>query len=491
MVQQDKDVLKLQGILRVPLTLIFFIACLLLLVLLSISGGLIGNYAIPLAFVALLFTGLAISSINGWPGGLGFVMPRTKKGLKMLDRLSKNNTRLWRAIPEFGLAMGFGILSYFLFKGYVSKKAVFAGVAAILFMQLIALQYQYAVMGLFNQQIIAKTEASGAAVAGSNYYYYLAIALLAVSVIGGFSVFLIGTLLVSALGTMYGIIAFLLLPHGAAGASLPPPGAVPLIFGFIGIPWYLALAFLAAISVAVVVHEFLHGIVARTNRIKNNYIGALLFGIIPFGAFVDIDEKRIRKTGKEVQDRVSVAGVASNFILAIISFALMIPVMYYLLPVLFASHVVIAATVPGSPAYNAIAPGSVLVSWNGHPISNISSLESVASADKPGSIVNVVTSNGSYSLTANGTGKIGVFLSEKSLPKVPGPLPDLASFLYALFAFSFLINFYLAIFNLLPLPMLDGWRIYKNMMGKKKLNALAILSVVLFLLLLLPWAWNL
>ena len=54
-----------------------------------------------------------------------------------------------------------------------------------------------------------------------------------------------------------------------------------------------------------------------------------------------------------------------------------------------------------------------------------------------------------------------------------------------------MLSFFIAVINLLPIPMFDGWRIYKTSMSRRKAKAIAIFTVILFLTLFIPWAWNL
>lgn len=72
------------------------------------------------------------------------------------------------------------------------------------------------------------------------------------------------------------------------------------------------------------------------------------------------------------------------------------------------------------------------------------------------------------------------------------PVPyQVANFFYELAALSFGLNFFVAIFNLLPIPGFDGWRIYASKIKSKKvLNALTIIIVIGLLANVLPWFWT-
>ena len=90
--------------------------------------------------------------------------------------------------------------------------------------------------------------------------------------------------------------------------ALGLPGINPLI------PiWYGILG----LAVAIIVHEFSHGILARVADIKVKSLG-LLFFILPIGAFVEPDEEELAKLSKPKRARMFAVGPASNIFLAII-----------------------------------------------------------------------------------------------------------------------------------------------------------------------------
>lgn len=112
--------------------------------------------------------------------------------------------------------------------------------------------------------------------------------------------------------------AFLFLGALAATQStadpLPPenvlvlPGLNPII------PlWYG----LISLIIAVVIHEFAHGILARVADIKIKSLGVIFF-VVPVGAFVEPDEEKLRNTTKLKRDRVFAAGPTANILLGLI-----------------------------------------------------------------------------------------------------------------------------------------------------------------------------
>jgi membrane-associated protease RseP (regulator of RpoE activity) len=80
---------------------------------------------------------------------------------------------------------------------------------------------------------------------------------------------------------------------------------IPLWFGLI------------ALIIAVVIHEFAHGILARVADIKIKSLGVVMF-VIPVGAFVEPDEEKLRSTTKLQRNRVFAAGPATNIFVGIL-----------------------------------------------------------------------------------------------------------------------------------------------------------------------------
>lgn len=91
-------------------------------------------------------------------------------------------------------------------------------------------------------------------------------------------------------------------PHMLLGLPGLNP-LIPLWYGIIGL------------VVAMVVHEFSHGILSALAKVKILSLGILLF-IIPMGAFVEPDEEAIKKVEKKKRVRMYSAGPASNIIVA-------------------------------------------------------------------------------------------------------------------------------------------------------------------------------
>jgi membrane-associated protease RseP (regulator of RpoE activity) len=124
---------------------------------------------------------------------------------------------------------------------------------------------------------------------------------------------------VIVLGAMAFITA--LLVWEATIVSRIPAESAPTPELLIGIPginplipvWYGILG----LVVAIVLHEFAHGILTRVGGMKLKALG-LIFAIIPMGAFVEPDEEELVKTTKKKRSSVYAVGPATNVIVALV-----------------------------------------------------------------------------------------------------------------------------------------------------------------------------
>jgi len=170
-----------------------------------------------------------------------------------------------------------------------------------------------------------------------------------------------------------------------------PEDRVPSPEMIIGIPglnpiipiWYGILA----LVVALVVHEFTHGILTRVAKSKIVSLG-LVFFIVPMGAFVEPDEEELKVMKKRKRSRMFASGPTSNLIVALIC------------SLIFTS-VFIASAEPNavgngvvrvvyeSPAYNiSLASGMIITSiyHNGTetPLNSSSAFSDVMDTTSPG-----------------------------------------------------------------------------------------------------------
>jgi len=439
-----------------------------------------------IALAALLLSGELIAVLNGLNGFYGMYMVGSRHGISFIDRLSKSHQRLWTDAADIGLVLSIGLLSFIVFRHRMSKKKIAIGMVVLVLLFVFVFTQLQLAMGFINIPKISNMLASESTSSSSTSISPEGYALGALTVAGGFSVLTFSAILYNAIKILAGLtvyLASLFTAHPNVGAiSSQIAGVAPVIPG-IDMPLFAGII---ALVVLLIVHEFSHGVLARIAKVRLKSIGLVLLGIVPAGAYVEPEEKEIKKLDKTKQERIFVAGVTSNIVLSVIFFVLMLAMAYAVMPGLEKGVVEIYSTIPGYPAYNVIAPGSIVEEWNGYPIRNLSSFAAAAKNDTPFSTVSVVTNTGSYSFKTNSTGKIGVYIEEKEVVS-KGIVGSTANFFYVLFALSFLLNFLVAIVNLLPIPGFDGWQIYKLELNSKVLNILGAIVVVSLLVNILPW----
>ncbi len=482
---------KIQQKFNLPLSTALFLIFVGIIAYLWYSG-LPLVYSVSLALISLIVGGELLIRSNGFARlTYGIYMARSKLGLKAMDRLASKNRWFWNGLADWGMVLGFGFLSVLIFKRDISKKTIALGVFSVLFILTFVLPYAILPFAFINiPQITARLQGVTPSTQFSSLSL-LAISLYAVSVLGGFVLYTIASLAYGAWLALYGIflaaITTLTSVPNYTGLSNSIPGVAPIIPG-ITIPLVPGLL---AFALLLVVHEFSHGILARIAKVKIKSSGFLAIGVVPIGAFVEPDEKAINKLSNKLQNRISAAGISANMLLCLIMFVPTVLMFYYVMPHTPMNYTYIAYVVPNSPAYNAhVVPGSALLRWNGYVVNNIPALEQAAKKDTPYSNVTIVTNVSTYSMVANRTGKVGVGIDEAT--KLAGPNPGpVASFVYTFVSLSFLLNFLIAIVNLLPIPSFDGWRFFNtSIKSKKVVRYIAVFVILLFILNALPWLWN-
>ena len=97
--------------------------------------------------------------------------------------------------------------------------------------------------------------------------------------------------------------------------ALVLPGINPILpLEYIG---YILLA----LVVAIIAHEFSHGILTFAQKLKVKSLG-ILYLVVPIGAFVEPDEEQLKKADAKKRMRVYAAGPLANFVVVIVSLLL-------------------------------------------------------------------------------------------------------------------------------------------------------------------------
>ncbi len=150
----------------------------------------------------------------------------------------------------------------------------------------------------------------------------------------------------------------------------------------------LSFAVIFAFVVTLAVHEGGHGILSRIEGMRVKSTGLLLF-VIPIGAFVEPDEKDVESASRTARIRMFGAGITNNIAVAIVSFLAVILLMGLAVP---ADTPYVSSIYKDYPAYDAgLEPNSLIVSYNGIPISTRAQLSEYLDKTRPGDIIELGT----------------------------------------------------------------------------------------------------
>lgn len=145
----------------------------------------------------------------------------------------------------------------------------------------------------------------------------------------------------------------LLLIWNATIIQLIPPDKIKpeMVLGLPGINPFIPVTYgILSLAVAIIVHEFAHGILTRIAKVKILSLG-LIFFIVPMGAFVEPDENELFKVQKKKRARMFAVGPATNLIVAIIC-ALIFSFSFMSSVVPKEDGAIVVGVVKESPAYN-------------------------------------------------------------------------------------------------------------------------------------------
>jgi membrane-associated protease RseP (regulator of RpoE activity) len=139
---------------------------------------------------------------------------------------------------------------------------------------------------------------------------------------GNFSIIFcfITMVLMTALMVMTVWLVFGFTPEQRSGLPGPEvalvlPGINPILpLEFLG---YI----LAGLIIAIIVHEFSHGILTLVDKLKVKSLG-ILYMIVPIGAFCEPDDEEVKKASILTRMRLYAAGPTANFIVVLISIGL-------------------------------------------------------------------------------------------------------------------------------------------------------------------------
>jgi membrane-associated protease RseP (regulator of RpoE activity) len=142
-----------------------------------------------------------------------------------------------------------------------------------------------------------------------------------------------------------------------------------------------------ALIIAVIVHEFSHGILTFVSGLKVKSLG-VLYLIIPLGAFCEPDEENIKKTKISKRMRIYSAGPTSNFAVVFICLILFSFIFMSAVETIDGAH--IFYVIEDSPADEVnISAGSVITEINNIEINGISDFYNVMNNKSAGDLINI------------------------------------------------------------------------------------------------------
>ncbi|MGY5864738.1 MAG: site-2 protease family protein [Candidatus Thorarchaeota archaeon] len=248
-------------------------------------------------------------------------------------------------------------------------------------------------------------------------------------------------------------------------------GVVPIIPGITitGLP---LIYLLIALAVTLLTHEFAHGLSCSKDDITIKSSGLLAF-LILFGAFVEPDEEEFENVATtHSRMRMLAAGSFANlawgfvFLIILLNFNPMVSLAYD--P---PSGAYIYELQAGSPAAQALEVGDVITGLNDTTIANWSAVSVFMVDAGAGSQLTIHTLEGDVTIILAASevnasrGYMGVYGADYWEPK-----PGWDLFLTPMFVFHlnqvifwcYLILMSVALFNLLPIPPLDGDKLLSN-----------------------------
>ncbi|MCX6769690.1 MAG: site-2 protease family protein [Candidatus Micrarchaeota archaeon] len=395
-----------------------------------------------LCVAALSAFGLSLMHLYKIEGWWGLLLLRSKHGLGTVESLSKKWPNFWQDFSDVGLVVGYGALAHFLMGkrkiSFRKKLSIFA-IGYFFLISLSMFIAPLASSALFSMISGGAEFATAGAKLSSEIsaIEYMRYVFMAILLIGGLASMVTVNILIYGWSILWAIIELFI--GTSSRIMTATPGGMPLIPGK-NLP---LLEGIAALAVVLAVHEALHGIIARIHKLPIKSAGLVFFGFLPFGAFVDIDEKKLFKAKKETQNSVFVAGTAANFATAIIFLALF-------LAFIFATE---SFRVSGVFVESGSLPqGARIISVNGTALSTFVNVSLL-----PNSTYTIATDRGDFERTTDKDGRIGIMYSVADSSGKSGVFRYANGFdwLRAIFVFlalTFALNFTIGVINLVPLP---------------------------------------
>ncbi|MEM5875133.1 MAG: M50 family metallopeptidase [Candidatus Aenigmatarchaeota archaeon] len=262
----------------------------------------------------------------------------------------------------------------------------------------------------------------------------------------------------------------------------------------ISVPFFY---WIVSIFLIILFHETMHAIIAINNGLEVKRYGIIYLFLIPIGAFVDLDETKLRKSNLKTKIKVYSAGSLGNFLLALISFLIIYSSLYLFNIVIEDWGVYFESTIPESPAEMVNLSG-VIYQIDDNRIKNTYDLSSFLLNKTPGDKIKIYTTAGEYELELgekDNKSFIGInnvktyFVYKGSKKKVSESFISLFSHLLILFRWVLLLSLGVGLANMLPIVPLDGGLVVRDILieyfGKKRGEMITKFVSIAFILIIL------
>ncbi|MFH1521173.1 MAG: site-2 protease family protein [Candidatus Micrarchaeota archaeon] len=398
------------------------------------------------------------------PSEMGLVLLKSKKGIEIIDKLAQHE-KIFNYLADVGCSISYGLLSLVLMKKTITWKTLIPGLVILLVLSIFV-----APVALSFILSVVKVGATEKTVTGITDDPSLGMLIVGgILLLGGMFLFILFGLV------FYGIVVFKAivttiffgtdaLATTAAGGTLLLPG--------INLPFFEGIM---ALAIVMVVHEVAHAVLARIAKVPILSSGIVLFGIVPIGAFVEPDEKKLAKVESKKQTRVLVAGPTANLLTSVVMFVLFLGFFYGTVSFREEGLMVVAGMEPGTVIYQ--------VNDQIIDVYNYTSMNLTADSE-----ITFITNKGTITKITNSTGQVGIMyypISKNSIAAVYNNW--VMGFIYVVLGLSLALNFVVGTVNILPVPLFDGFRIIDiNVKNKTIVKILSYGALLFFALNFLP-----
>ncbi len=262
--------------------------------------------------------------------------------------------------------------------------------------------------------------------------------------------------------------AFQLVLPTAGGYQIPGP--------VVSVPfWY----WIIAIFIIASTHETMHAVFVRLEKVKVKNYGVLLLLILPIGAFVDPDDKRIKKLAILKKLRIFAAGSLANFLSAIVAIVILVSSLFLFNSATESVGVAIDSVDPNSPAEKVGLEGTIM-KINGVDVIDTLDFVNALNGTKTGDRIAITTDKGSYQIVLEDHPEIenrtymGIGVRNSYEYNILGLAGLVSGAFFKVFitVISFLnwlivISIGVGIVNLLPMKPLDGGLFFEEILTSK------------------------